>query len=79
MYVYLPHKKSTHTMHICPAADPRIKGEVPADWVDDKNNPRTFQINFYRGKAEVDDQIGKYLIDTELARKTKIIRPEDEE
>lgn len=79
MLVYLPHKKSTHTMHISPAADPRIKGEVPVDWVDDKNNPRTFQVHFYKGRAEVDDQIGNYLIETGLARKTKLIMPEDDE
>jgi hypothetical protein len=78
MFVYLPHKKAIHTMHICPAGDPRIKGEVPSDWVDDKNNPLTFQVEFRRGKGEVDDQIGKYLIDYCGARKTKLILPEDD-
>ncbi len=65
-------------MHICPAGDPRMKGEMPAEWVDDKNNPLTFQVEFRRGKAEVDDKIGKYLIDNGLARKTKLILPEDD-
>jgi hypothetical protein len=78
MHVYLPHKKATHTMHIRPAADPRLKGDVPMDWVDEKNQPIPFQVEFVRGKAEVDDQIGNYLIDTGLARKTKLILPEDD-
>jgi hypothetical protein len=79
MFVYLPHKKSTHTMHICPAGDPRVRGECPVDWVDENNKPRTFQVEFRNGKAEVDDQIGRYMIEMDLARKTKLIRPEDEE
>jgi hypothetical protein len=79
MFVYLPHKKATHTMHICPAADPRLKGEMPSDWVDDKNNPRAFEVEFRSGKAEVDDRIGNYLVETGLARKTKLILPEDED
>ena len=79
MFVYLPHKKATHTMHICPAGDPRMKGEMPTEWVDDKNNALTFQVEFRKGKAEVDDKIGKYLIDTGLARKTKLILPEDDD
>ncbi|MCE9565839.1 MAG: hypothetical protein K8U57_27760 [Planctomycetes bacterium] len=78
MFVYLPHKKALHTMHISPAADPRMKGEMPSEWVDDKNNPLTFQIEFVRGKAEVDDKLGKYMTEMGLARKTKLILPEDD-
>ena len=79
MLVFLPHKKANHTMHISPAADREfVKGEVPADWVDDENNPRQFTIEFTRGKAEVDDKIGKYLIDRGLAKKTKLIIPDED-
>jgi hypothetical protein len=78
MFVYLPHKRANHTMHIRPAADPRLKGEMPSEWVDDKNEPITFQVEFVRGKAEVDDKIGKYLIEMGQARKSKLILPEDD-
>jgi hypothetical protein len=78
MLVFLPHKNANHTMHITPAADPRIKGEVPSGWVNDKNEPLTFQVEFIRGKAEVDDNIGNYLIKQGLAKKSKIILPDED-
>ena len=78
MFVYLPHKKANHTLHITPAADPRIKGEVPSAWVDDQNNPLPFQVEFVRGKADVDENIGRYLIEQGLAQKSAIIRPDEE-
>ena len=60
------------------AVDRRIKGEVPTEWVDDKNEPLTFQVEFVRGKAEVDENIGRYLIDQGLAKKTKLILPDED-
>ena len=79
MFVYVPHKKATHTMFVCPAGDPRLKGEMPSDWVDDNNKPLTFEVEFRRGKAEVDDKLGKYMIEHGMARKTKIILPQDDD
>lgn len=80
MFVYAPHKKATHTMYVCPAGDKDfVKGEVPSDWVDDENKPKTFQVEFKRGKAEVDDNLGDYMIKRGLARKTKLILPEDDD
>lgn len=79
MFVYLPHKKANHTVHICPAGDKDfIKGEIPSDWVDDENKPRTFIITFVHGKAEIDDKLGKYMIERGLARKSKLILPQDD-
>ena len=78
MFVFLPHKNANHTMHITPAADPRIKTEVPSEWVNDKNEPLTFQVEFVRGKAEVDENIGRYLIEMGLANKTKLILPDED-
>jgi hypothetical protein len=79
MFVYAPHKKANHTMFVSPAADPRVKGEKPSDWVDDENKPLTFTVEFKRGKAEVDDKVGKYMIEFDLARKSKIILPQDDD
>jgi hypothetical protein len=78
MFIYLPHKNANHTMHITPAADPRIRGDVPSEWVDDKNTPLNFQVEFVRGKAEVDDNIGRYMIEQGLAQKSKIILPDQD-
>jgi hypothetical protein len=79
MFVYLSeYKKGLHTMHVSPAGDPRTKGEVPTDWVDEKNTPLAFQVEFRNGKAEVDDSIGKYLLQHCNCRKTKLIIPEDD-
>ena len=73
---FCPTKKPTTP---CTSADREfVKGEVPVDWVDDENNPRQFTIEFTRGKAEVDDKIGKYLIDRGLAKKTKLIIPDED-
>lgn len=81
MLIYLPHKKATHTMFVCPAGDKDFfrNQEVPSEWVDDDNKPITFEVEFRKGRAEVDDKLGKYMTDRGLARKTKFIRPEDED
>ena len=79
MLVYVPHKKASHTMFVCPAGDTFVKGEKPSDWVDDENKPITFQVEFRRGKAEVDDKVGKYMVERGLARKSKIILPQDDD
>ena len=75
---HVGHKRPVrHTLHIAPAADRAgIKGEVPTEWVNDKNEPVTFIVEFNHGVAEVSDSIGKYLIDRGMAKKTKLIMPE---
>ncbi|WP_293857242.1 hypothetical protein [uncultured Alsobacter sp.] len=86
MKVYLPHDGSrpvqpTHLMSICPAAHTQeLFGEtdVPASWVDSNNRPLNFVVTFIDGAAEVDDEIGRYLLKTKLARKTSLLYPEPE-
>lgn len=50
--------------------------EVPSDWVDDKNVPLEFNVEFVYGAAEVSDSIGKYLIKHQMAKRSKLILPE---
>jgi hypothetical protein len=58
-----------HLMFITPAAHLQ-NTEVPAGWVDSHNRPRDFQLTFIHGRAEVDDEIGKYLLKQGLAQKS---------
>jgi hypothetical protein len=78
MIVYaLNKKKATHTMYLCPGADPELKGEKPSEWFNDKNEAINFTVEFKAGRAEVSpDSVGKYLLERGLAKKTKLILPE---
>lgn len=80
MKVYLPNAvaktQSVHLLHICPAG--HLKGqEMPSDWVDDENKPVNFTIKFQFGEAEVPSEIGKYLVEYGMAKKTPLILPRD--
>lgn len=78
MKVYLegekPRAQASFIMCVAPAAVAHNQ-EVPADWVDDKNNPVQFNIEFNYGEAEVDDSIGRWLVEQQLVKKTKLILP----
>jgi hypothetical protein len=70
-----PAKQKSFIMSICPAA--HLEGqEVPSEWVDDKNKPIEFNVEFIYGKANVSDPIGKYLIKYQMAAKTRLIIPD---
>lgn len=77
MYVYTTGEKTakqaSFMMHICPAAHLEGQGEMPSDWVDEKNKPIEFAVEFIYGKATVPDKIGTYLIKHQLARRSKLI------
>lgn len=78
MIVYTTGEKSSKQksfiMSICPAA--HLEGqEVPSEWVDDKNKPVEFNVEFKYGKASVSDSIGKYLIKHQMAARTRLIMP----
>jgi hypothetical protein len=48
------------------------------DWWDhsgDKPHPRQFEVKFFHGTAEVPDPLGRYLIATGLAEKSRLILP----
>ncbi|MDR3473347.1 MAG: hypothetical protein P4M09_16935 [Devosia sp.] len=77
MKVYLPgtgaKNSRSHMLSVAPAADTR--GEVPVDWVTADNEPVQFRIEFAYGAAEVDDRLGKYLIERGICRKTALVLP----
>ncbi len=63
-----------HTLLVTPAA--HLPGqEMPHEFVERDGSPRTFDILFEYGKAEVPDVLGKYLVENKLAEKTRLILP----
>jgi hypothetical protein len=66
-------KQASFMQHICPGRHLEGQGEMPSDWVNAKNEPIEFAVEFIYGKAEVPDAIGKYLIKHQLAAKTRLI------
>lgn len=78
MKVYIlgekPRNQPSFIMCIAPAATV-TQQEVPASWVDGDNKPVQFNIEFKFGEAEVEDSIGRYLVESGLVRKTKLFLP----
>lgn len=59
-------------MSVSPAS--HLEGqELPSEWLTDKNEPIDFQVEFKFGKAEVDKNLGEYMIKYGLASRTKLI------
>lgn len=76
MRVYYAGERKNHQMAIAPAADPRaIRDGVNADWLDARGQPRTFHIDFVDGVAEVADSLGRYLVATGQAKRTRLWLP----
>lgn len=70
MKVYKPSTYNRmHTLYVQPAIDHPENSQ----WVDKENNPLMFQIFFKHGVAEVEDNLGQYLIDKKLAAQTPLI------
>lgn len=70
-----PSRQPTFIMSIAPAATTR--GDVPSNWVDDKNNPVQFNVEFKFGEAEVEDSLGKYLVENGLVRRSRLVLPRE--
>jgi len=80
MKVYAAGQRQTvgvQTLHVAPAAHVGENAACPREWFDDDASPRNFSVIFRNGEAEVDDQIGRYLLAYKLARKTRLILPTD--
>lgn len=70
MKIYLPHYdgKPTHNVFVQPGR------EYPnSDWLDEHRKPKMFTVSFRYGCAEVEDKLGQYMLDKELAQATRII------
>lgn len=71
MKVYHPGARGKSTTFVQPGVHHPV-----SDWMDEAGNPRMFAVEFIEGVAEVPDNLGKYLIDRELASCSPIILPE---
>lgn len=59
----------THVMFLTPAAHLE-NTELPASFVDTMNRPKSFEAEFIHGRAEVNDELGRYMVKNGLAHKT---------
>lgn len=68
--------QGTQTLHINPARHIGERAACPTAWFDAEGEPIDITITFVSGSAEVTDEVGRYLIAYNLARKTRLIIPE---
>ena len=62
-------------MSVSPARHLEGRELASSDWVNDKNEPLDFQVEFKFGRAEVDKNLGEYMIKYGLASKSKLHIP----
>ncbi len=76
MFVYLTGSKERanpkHTLRVCPGGTMR-EGEVPSEWMEN-GAPKRFEIPFVHGRASVDEQLGKWLIEKGIVQRSNLIR-----
>lgn len=67
--------EASHTMYVAPAAYNPNQEAVPSHWVDFENKPVTFEVSFEYGAGEVEDALGKYMIEIGMAKPSRLIIP----
>jgi len=76
MRVYYHGERRNHTVYVAPAADPRFNdGQIASDWISESGDPITFEVCFVDGAAKVPDSLGRYLIKTGQAKRTRLWLP----
>jgi hypothetical protein len=66
MKVYYAGKSENHRLYVQPAVDYPEKTE----WSDKHGKPLMFEVHFKNHVAEVDDNLGRYLIEKKYAIKS---------
>jgi hypothetical protein len=71
-------QRCRHTLYVSPASDPRgIKGGVDAEWRNDDGSAKLIEVCFDAdGRAEVSDNLGRYLVATKQAKSTRLWLPQ---
>jgi hypothetical protein len=67
----------SHTFLVCPGGH-LSEEQCPSSFWEGKGDNRkakTFPVEFVYGEATVEAELGKYMIDTGLAQKTRLILP----
>lgn len=72
MKVYQPGTRGRRLQFVQPG------NEYPtAQFLDENGKPRLFRVAFIEGRAEVSDELGQYMIDKGIARRSSILLPGD--
>lgn len=70
MKVYQPGTKGKRMLFAQPGKEFRV-----THFLDENRNPKMFSITFVEGVADVEDQLGNYLVHKGLATRSPIIVP----
>ena len=72
MKVYRPGSRVKHTLMVAPGVAHPI-----SEFVEGKERkPKQFNVVFVEGVAEVSENLGRYLLNNDLAKRSPIIVPE---
>ncbi|MCP3017540.1 hypothetical protein [Cupriavidus basilensis] len=74
MKVYRPGSRGKHTLMVAPGVSHPISDFVEGKGKDRK--PKQFNVVFVEGVAEVSENLGRYLLNNDLAKRSPIIVPE---
>lgn len=66
-----------HTLICAPAGHLPKEFQGPGWWDDsgEKKRPLQFEVKFFYGEAEVADDLGRYLVETGQAQKSRLVLP----
>lgn len=70
MKIYLPGSRGVHTIYVRPGVEHKNSDFLKAD-----GTPEQFAVVFREGVAEVPDNLGRYMIDSELAARSPLLLP----
>src|SRR5436309_2722165 len=79
MRVYLhsdrAEKAKSYIVTVAPAADcDFVLGEVPVSWLHPDGSAKQIEVAFAFGAADVDDQLGVYMVKRGIAQRTRLVR-----
>jgi hypothetical protein len=80
MYVYLngdnPRGHPNYVVRVAPAADNYFTNaeDCPSDWKEANGSAKQIDIVFAYGRAEVDENMGRYLVKRGIAERSRIIQ-----
>lgn len=72
MLVYLPTPSPRHTLFVQPGTEYPV-----SEWLADNRKARLIPVLFTHGRADVPDNLGRYLIDKGYARPSPLLLPAD--
>ena len=72
MFVYMDcdHPKPRHELLCTPA-----RNADSVEFKDEHGKPKMYQVIFEHGRAEVPDNLGRWLVDNGMAVRSRIIKP----